>query len=70
MSHGQNTSFTPDYYSNLHFMWMYCKVSSNSTLVAEGRKLINVHGRSTNNNLETVMMHDCVYNLKALYHAI
>ena len=45
VSDGQNTSFSPDYYSSLHFMWIYCKVSSNSTLVAEGRKLINVHGR-------------------------
>ena len=40
----QNISYTPYEDDDLHFIWFYCNVSSGSSVVAQGKKLIEVHG--------------------------
>ena len=46
-TNGQNTSFAPSEYFDFHFIWFYCSVRfSNGSLVAEGKRLIQVHGEA------------------------
>ena len=40
---GQNFSYTP-YEVDLHYLHFYCKVFSNSTIVAQGKRMIEVYG--------------------------
>ena len=42
---GQNISYIPYTYRDLRFLWFYCEVFSDATLVAEGKRLIEVHGK-------------------------
>ena len=43
---GQNISYTPDEYSDLNSILFYCKVLSGSSVLAQGKKLIEVYGES------------------------
>ena len=49
---GQNISYTPREHYDLHFIWFYCNVLSGSSVVAQGKKLIEVHGESIDVELQ------------------
>ena len=42
---GQNMTYTPSYYRDFHYLWLYCQVFSNGIQIIEGKKVIEVHGR-------------------------
>lgn len=43
-STGQNISYTPYEFWDFHYLHFYCKVLSNSIIVAQGKRLIEVYG--------------------------
>ena len=42
---GQNMTYTPSYYMDFHYLWLYCQVFSNGVQIIEGKKVIEVYGR-------------------------